>query len=107
MKVLESIAPVLIADPVELPQIGFRRYEEDPFDDPIQARVKNHYYLQHLYQTVDFVKSRHSKWLKFSHARLTILECLELLNDFVDQSDPDLDDANLIHAYQVLNTFII
>lgn len=59
MKVLETITPVLVGDPIELPKVGFRRYDENPFEeDPIQARVKNHYYLQHRFQTVDFVKSR-------------------------------------------------
>jgi len=97
MKVLEAISP--IADTIEMPTSGFRRYDEQD-DDPIQTRVKQHYYLQHQFQTVDFVKSRHEKWLNFTHARLTIFECLDLLNEFVDQSDPDLDDANIIHAFQ-------
>uniref|UniRef100_A0A0N5B441 Inositol oxygenase n=1 Tax=Strongyloides papillosus TaxID=174720 RepID=A0A0N5B441_STREA len=77
----------------------FRLYEKDS-DDPVQIRVRNHYYKQHKYQTVAFVKEMHQKWLKFNHASLNILECLELLNTLVDESDPDTDDANIIHAYQ-------
>lgn len=50
MKVLENISPALAE--------GLRRYEENPLDDPIQARVKNHYYAQHRFQSVEFVKSR-------------------------------------------------
>lgn len=57
MKVLEAISPV-IAEPIELPAaVGFRNYEEDALN-PIQARVRNHYYMQHQFQTVEFVKSR-------------------------------------------------
>uniref|UniRef100_A0A1I7XRK5 Inositol oxygenase n=1 Tax=Heterorhabditis bacteriophora TaxID=37862 RepID=A0A1I7XRK5_HETBA len=77
----------------------YRRYEDDP-TDRIQERVKTHYYNQHVNQTVDFVEQMHKKWLSFTHSKMTILECLEVLADFLDESDPDVDEANMIHAYQ-------
>uniref|UniRef100_A0A7E4V956 Inositol oxygenase n=1 Tax=Panagrellus redivivus TaxID=6233 RepID=A0A7E4V956_PANRE len=78
----------------------FRNYVEDPQTE-IQKRVKEHYYLQHRYQTYDFVKSMHKKWLNFDHAKLPLLDCLDLLSDLVDASDPDVEeDANIVHAYQ-------
>lgn len=52
MKILEPI----ITDSIEVPTSGFRNYEENPLD-PIQRRVKDHYYSQHQFQTVEFVKS--------------------------------------------------
>ena len=31
---------------------------------------------------------------------MTMMEVLEKLNDFVDESDPDIDLPNVVHAYQ-------
>ena len=86
-------------------QIGFsasyfRFYDTNDSDDPIQARVKKTYYDMHTNQTVEFVKRKHEKWLKFNHLEATIMEALEMLNDLVDESDPDLDLPNIIHAFQ-------
>uniref|UniRef100_A0A0N4Z042 Inositol oxygenase n=1 Tax=Parastrongyloides trichosuri TaxID=131310 RepID=A0A0N4Z042_PARTI len=77
----------------------FRIYDKES-NDPIQVKVRNHYYKQHKLQTVAFVKNMHEKWLKFNHASLNILDCLDLLNSLIDDSDPDTDDANIVHAYQ-------
>ena len=41
-----------------------------------------------------------AKWLKFDHVEATIMEALEMLNDLVDESDPDLDLPNIVHAFQ-------
>ena len=54
----------------------------------------------HSNQTVDFVRRKHQKWLKFNHVEATIMEALEMLNDLVDESDPDIDLPNIIHAFQ-------
>eukprot|EP00088_Acartia_fossae_P027724 TRINITY_DN28451_c0_g1_i1.p1 TRINITY_DN28451_c0_g1~~TRINITY_DN28451_c0_g1_i1.p1 ORF type:complete len:282 (-),score=81.62 TRINITY_DN28451_c0_g1_i1:118-849(-) len=54
----------------------------------------------HTHQTVDFVRSKHDKWLKFNHFQSTIMEALEMLNDLVDESDPDTDLPNIVHAFQ-------
>ena len=40
------------------------------------------------------------KWLKFDHMEATVMEALEKLNDLVDESDPDIDLPNIIHAFQ-------
>lgn len=42
----------------------------------------------------------HARWLKFDHVEMTIREALEKLNDLVDESDPDIDLPNIIHAFQ-------
>jgi inositol oxygenase len=84
----------------ELQQPQFRIYEDIPKTE-LQVRVKQHYYNQHKFQTVDFVKSMHKKWLAFNHAKLSLLDCVDLLSQLVDESDPDVEkDANIIHAYQ-------
>lgn len=43
---------------------------------------------------------RHKAWLKFDHMEATIREALEMLNGLVDESDPDIDLPNIIHAFQ-------
>lgn len=47
-----------------------------------------------------FFSERHADWLQFNHFTATIREALEKLNDLVDESDPDLDLPNIIHAFQ-------
>jgi len=75
----------------------FRVYEKS---NARYETVKETYRLMHENQTVQFVQDQHKKWLKFDHAKLTILEALELLNSFVDDSDPDIDLPNSVHAFQ-------
>ncbi|PAV56306.1 hypothetical protein WR25_15724 [Diploscapter pachys] len=89
------------ASPVSYEKDGkaYRIYEEDP-QNKIQMRVKNHYYNMHRLQTVDFVREMHKKWLTFNHANMPILECLDFLSNFLDESDPDVDTPNVCHAYQ-------
>lgn len=76
---------------------AFRDYDKD---DIIGQRVKQTYYEMHTHQTVSFVREKHQKWLKFDHFQATIMEALEMLNNLVDESDPDLDLPNIVHAFQ-------
>ena len=64
----------------------------------VWVRWLNKYH--HTHQTVDLVKCKMAKWLKFNHMEATIMEALEMLNDIVDESDPDLDLPNIVHAFQ-------
>lgn len=77
----------------------FRDYTVDE-SDPIKERVRRTYYAMHTNQTVDFVKDRMEKWLKFNHFKATVREALEKLNDLVDESDPDSNIPNIVHAFQ-------
>ncbi|CAD7086753.1 unnamed protein product [Hermetia illucens] len=86
-------------DFAEKPISKFRDYSIDE-TDPLKERVRRTYRLMHKNQTVDFVKKRREHWLKFNHFKATIREALEKLNDLVDESDPDLDLPNIIHAFQ-------
>merc|ERR1712079_957163 len=76
---------------------AFRDYSKE---DEIGQRVKRTYTGMHTNQTVDFVRQKHDKWLKFNHFQATIMEALEMLNDLVDESDPDTDLPNIVHAFQ-------
>merc|ERR1712109_256831 len=76
---------------------AFRDYNKD---DELGARVKRTYYEMHTNQTMEFVASKHEKWLKFNHMEATVMEALDMLNELVDESDPDLDLPNIVHAFQ-------
>lgn len=54
----------------------------------------------HTSQTVDFVKEKMNEWCKFDKMEMTIMDALEKLNDIVDESDPDVDMPNIVHAFQ-------
>ncbi|XP_028157263.1 uncharacterized protein LOC114350600 [Ostrinia furnacalis] len=43
---------------------------------------------------------KREKWLKFNHFKATIKEALTKLNELVDESDPDTDLPNIVHAFQ-------
>lgn len=77
----------------------FRQYTTNQ-DDPIQKRVQETYLKMHTHQTVDFVDRKMAQWTKFDKMELTIMEALEKLNDVIDESDPDVDMPNIVHAFQ-------
>lgn len=39
-------------------------------------------------------------WLQFNKLKMTVKEALIKLNDLVDESDPDSDLPNIVHAFQ-------
>ena len=80
---------------------AFRNYSKE---DEIGQRVKRTYTEMHTNQTVDFVRQKHDKWLKFNHFQATIMEALEMLNDLVDESDPDTELPNTTSARSWLST---
>lgn len=40
------------------------------------------------------------KWLKFDKFKMNIKDALLKLNDLIDESDPDSDLPNIVHAFQ-------
>lgn len=78
---------------------NFRRFYKDE-SDPVLMRVYYQYIKMHKYQTVDFVRGRYEDWNKFNKGEYTIMEALEKLNDIVDETDPDSDLPNIVHAFQ-------
>jgi inositol oxygenase len=57
------------------------------------------YKAQHEIQTYDYVCSKLNQY-KLDNTTMTIIQALNLMDDFVDPSDPDLDLPNSVHAYQ-------
>ncbi|OMO93307.1 Inositol oxygenase [Corchorus olitorius] len=62
--------------------------------------VEQHYKSSHINQTVDFVKRMRAEYEKLDKAEMGIWECCELLNEVVDDSDPDLDEPQIQHLLQ-------
>ncbi|MCV2423786.1 inositol oxygenase, partial [Paucibacter sp. DJ4R-1] len=85
-----------------VPQINsfgqtFRDYEAE---GERQSSVENLYRINHINQTVDFVRRMREEYGKMKRVEMSIWECCELLNDVVDESDPDLDEPQIEHLLQ-------
>ncbi|KAH9300209.1 hypothetical protein KI387_011792, partial [Taxus chinensis] len=76
---------------------AFRDYEKE---SARQAGVEEFYRTQHINQTYDFVLGKREEYGKLDRAVMSIWECCELLNEFVDESDPDLDEPQIEHLLQ-------
>ena len=50
--------------------------------------------------TINFWFPQREQWLSFSHEETTIMEAITLLDNLVDESDPDIDLPNSVHAFQ-------
>uniref|UniRef100_A0A7N2MJV4 Inositol oxygenase n=1 Tax=Quercus lobata TaxID=97700 RepID=A0A7N2MJV4_QUELO len=62
--------------------------------------VENTYRLNHINQTYDFVKRTREEYAKLNQAEMSIWEASELLDSFVDESDPDLEEPQIQHLLQ-------
>ncbi|XP_052180432.1 inositol oxygenase 1-like [Diospyros lotus] len=76
---------------------GFRDYDAE---SARQEGVENFYRINHISQSVDFVKRMRENYGKLDKVEMSIWECCELLNDVVDESDPDLDEPQIEHLLQ-------
>ena len=68
--------------------------------DESLAYVRETYRKMHTEQTVASGKEMRKQWLSFSHEEMTIMEAITLLDNLVDESDPDIDLPNSVHAFQ-------
>ncbi|XP_057418625.1 inositol oxygenase 2-like isoform X1 [Lotus japonicus] len=76
---------------------SFRNYDAE---SERKKGVEEFYRLQHINQTYDFVKRTREEYKKLDKAEMSIWECCELLNEVVDESDPDLDEPQIQHLLQ-------
>ncbi|XP_042046206.1 inositol oxygenase 1-like isoform X2 [Salvia splendens] len=76
---------------------SFRDYEAK---NKRSEMVEELYRLSHINQTYDFAKRMRAKYRSLDHVEMSIWECCELLNDVVDESDPDLDEPQIQHLLQ-------
>lgn len=65
-----------------------------------QKGVEEFYRLQHINQTYGYVKKMRETYSKLDKMLMSIWECCELLNEVVDESDPDLDEPQIQHLLQ-------
>jgi len=104
-EVLSVLPSIYYVDPSEhfrpegKPEKEFRNFSEHD-DSYIARRVRETYTLMHTNQTVHFVQSQINTWCKFDQFQLSVMEALEKLNILVDESDPDVDIPNIVHAFQ-------
>lgn len=74
---------------------AYRNYEAATRDC-----VKELYRLNHSQQTLAFVQAKKAEYLPLNKAEMSIWEAMDFLNNFVDDSDPDLALPQIIHALQ-------
>lgn len=78
-------------------QDEFRQYTDSAMD----GKVKSTYHDINTKQTVEFVRKQHAKWHgDTNHAQLSMMQVLDMLAAFVDESDPDTSEAQQAHAFQ-------
>ncbi|KAK6775379.1 hypothetical protein RDI58_026380 [Solanum bulbocastanum] len=65
-----------------------------------QKIVRELYRQSHINQTYDFVKKMREEYGQMNKVEMSIWECCELLNEVVDDSDPDLDEPQIEHLLQ-------
>jgi len=74
----------------------FRNY----VDSERQDKVEQTYTAQHTYQTVEFGKKMRDRHLQFKRCEMTVWDMGHYLDDIVDNSDPDTEASQLMHALQ-------
>jgi inositol oxygenase len=75
-------------------QTGFRDY------GAAASGVRELYRLQHRQQTVALVEAKRREFLGLERRRMTVREAIELLDQLVDESDPDTRLSQLDHLLQ-------
>ncbi|XP_069107439.1 inositol oxygenase-like [Argopecten irradians] len=96
-----KVTKVVLSDPSEYrPEYKDKKdYREfDIHNSP--TRVINTYRNMHTHQTLEYVRGKIEYYTKFNHAEMTMMEAINSLDNFMDESDPDVDIPNSLHAYQ-------
>ncbi len=75
-------------------------YEYRDYENSAPERVKEFYKSNHTNQTLAFVRAKKKEYGSLNKKKMGIWQVVELLDTFVDQSDPDLDLPQSYHAFQ-------
>ena len=78
---------------------AFRNYT----DSERQATVERTYAEQHMKQTFEFVQKQKAKHLVFNKGKMSIWEAVEMLNEVIDDTDPDSALPQWVHLVQTAN----
>lgn len=73
----------------------FREYVDSP-----ENRVAQFYKNNHINQTYDYVIEKRNKLLKLDKLKMSVFDAALLLNEIVDDSDPDTDYPQIVHLLQ-------
>jgi len=76
-------------------------------ENPRNSEIELFYYNNHTNMTVDYVLNQRKTICKLEKAKMTLWDALMLLNDIIDDSDPDTSATQLIHAIQTAEVCII
>jgi len=63
-------------------------------------RVSRFYHNQHRTQSLSFVQQQHKRFLSLDKKEMTIWEAIDMLDQIIDESDPDTDSPQIYHAIQ-------
>lgn len=66
----------------------------------VSERVRITYELNHREMNMGKVMKLREKWLQFDKGEYSIKEIIDILDDLVDDSDPDVNIPNSIHNFQ-------
>jgi len=89
---------VILEQPSQQPsKTEFRNYSES---NPLNDRVSQFYHANRKNQTFDFVLDKKEEILKLQKCQMSMWDAVELLNELVDESDPDTDSAQIVHCIQ-------
>jgi len=75
----------------------FRDYDAE---SERKKTVEEFYEVNHIRQTHEFVSRMRAEYGRLDRTEMGIWECIELLNEFIDDSDPDLDMPQIEHLLQ-------
>jgi inositol oxygenase len=76
------------------PTEDFRNYEH------VAQNVKDFYLANHTQQTFDFVIKKKQEYSPLNKLTMSIWDAMYALDKIVDESDPDLDNAQSVHSFQ-------
>lgn len=70
------------------------------YNENTPEHVKNFYRLNHKHQTLDFVLQKKQEYLSLNRGTFDIWEAIDLFDQIIDESDPDLDLPQRYHLFQ-------
>lgn len=75
---------------------GFRNYETSAYQDRVERTYRN----MHVNQSLEYVKEKKEKYFRLAHGKMNVYQVFKLLESVIDESDPDNDSPQIVHAYQ-------
>lgn len=58
------------------------------------------FFLSKRFQTVEFNKQIRERYLKLDKCTMNIWDAFKMLEEIIDESDPDTDSPQIVHAFQ-------